>query len=159
MILVSSCLAGLEVRYNGTHRLNHVIRKLMEENKAVTACPELLGGFSTPRDPAEIIGGDGEDVLAGRAKVVDKAGRDVTEEYIKGACATLEMANEVKATAVVLKENSPSCGSSMIYNGDFTGEKIPGNGVTSALLKKHGYTVISEDELANYFPELFPSDE
>lgn len=90
MILVSSCLAGLEVRYNGTHSLNSKIRKLVEENKAITICPELLGGFSTPREPAEIIGGDGEDVLDGKVKVVQKSGKDVTEIYIKGAYATLE---------------------------------------------------------------------
>lgn len=63
MILVSSCLAGLEVRYNGTHSLDDRILELMRENKAISVCPELLGGFSTPREPAEIIGGEGEDVL------------------------------------------------------------------------------------------------
>ncbi|TWI57802.1 DUF523 domain-containing protein [Halalkalibacter nanhaiisediminis] len=148
MILVSSCLAGLEVRYNGTHRLNNKISKLVEENKAVTICPELLGGFSTPREPAEIVGGEGEDVLDGKAKVVEKSGKDVTELYIKGAYATLEKALKMNATTVVLKESSPSCGSSMIYNGHFKGEKIVGNGVTSALLKRNGFQVISEEQLA-----------
>ncbi|WP_077212362.1 DUF523 domain-containing protein [Bacillus dakarensis] len=135
MILVSSCLAGYEVRYNGTHSLNNKIKKLVEENKAVAICPELAGGFSTPREPAEIIGGDGDDVLDGKAKVVEKSGKDVTEFYIKGAYATLEKAITIKATTVILKENSPSCGSSMIYNGEFKGIKNAGNGVTSALLK------------------------
>ncbi len=60
MILVSSCLAGLQVRYNGTHSLDLKISKLIVENKAIPVCPELLGGFSTPREPAEIIGGNGE---------------------------------------------------------------------------------------------------
>ncbi|MCZ8534035.1 Uncharacterized conserved protein YbbK, DUF523 family [Paenisporosarcina quisquiliarum] len=146
MILVSSCLAGLEVRYNGTHSLNSKLRKLVEENKAITICPELLGGFSTPREPAEIIGGDGEDVLDGKAKVIEKSGRDVTEIYIKGAYATLEKAKKINATIVVLKENSPSCGSLMIYNGEFKGKKIIGNGVTSALLKRNGLQVISEEQ-------------
>lgn len=59
MFLVSSCLAGLEVRYNGTHSLVKRISKLVEENKAVTISPELIGGFSTPREPAKIVGGDG----------------------------------------------------------------------------------------------------
>ncbi|MBL4953708.1 DUF523 domain-containing protein [Neobacillus sp. YIM B02564] len=96
MILLSSCLAGLKVRYNGTHSLDNRLAKLIGENKAVTVCPELLGGFSTPREPAEIIGGDGEDVLDGKAKVVEKLGKDVTELYIKGAYATLEMATKKK---------------------------------------------------------------
>lgn len=149
MILVSSCLAGLEVRYNGTHSLDNKISKLIEENKAITVCPELLGGFSTPREPAEIIGGNGEDVLDGNAKVVEKSGRDVTEQYIKGAYVTFNKAKEVNATIVVLKEDSPSCGSSMIYNGEFTGKKIVGNGVTTALLKRNGLRVISEEQFSD----------
>ncbi|WP_449536363.1 DUF523 domain-containing protein [Ferdinandcohnia sp. Marseille-Q9671] len=155
MILVSSCLAGLEVRYNGTHSLDNRINKLVGENKAVTICPELLGGFSTPREPAEIVGGDGEDVLDGRAKVVEQSGKDVTELYIKGAYATLEKAKKINATIVVLKENSPSCGSSMIYNGEFKGKKIVGNGVTSSLLKRNGLQVISEEQFVESSFELF----
>jgi uncharacterized protein YbbK (DUF523 family) len=146
MILVSSCLAGLKVRYNGTHCLDHKILQLVEENKAVTICPELLGGLTTPREPAEIIGGDGEDVLDGRAKVVNKSGKDVTAFFVKGAYAALEKAKEIGATIVVLKENSPSCGSSMIYNGEFMGTKIVGSGVTAALLKRNGLQVISEEQ-------------
>jgi uncharacterized protein YbbK (DUF523 family) len=146
MILVSSCLAGLEVRYNSTHSLNNKIRKLVEEKKATMICPELRGGFSTPREPAEIIGGDGSNVLDGKAKVVEKSGKDVTDMYIKGAYATLEKAQKINATLVVLKENSPSCGSTMIYNGEFIGNKIAGNGVTSALLRRNGLKVISEKQ-------------
>lgn len=149
MILVSSCLAGLEVRYNGTHSLDNMIWKLIEENKAISVCPELLGGFSIPREPAEIVGGNGDDVLDGKAKVIEKSGRDVTVLYIKGAYATLKTAKEVKATIVVLKEYSPSCGSSMIYNGEFKGEKIIGNGVTTALLKRNGLQVISEEQFSD----------
>lgn len=148
MILVSSCLAGLEVRYDGQHSLNKKVRKLVEENNAVTICPELLGGFLTPREPAEIVGGDGGDVLDGKARVIERSGRDVTELYIKGAYNTLDKAIEICATIVVLKENSPSCGSSMIYNGEFTGERVGGNGVTSALLKRNGLRVISEKQFA-----------
>ncbi|WP_462409416.1 2-thiouracil desulfurase family protein [Neobacillus sp. Marseille-QA0830] len=151
MILVSSCLAGLKVRYNGTHSLNEEITILVEQNKAITICPELLGGFSTPREPAEIIGGNGEDVLDGKAKVIEKSGKDVTELYIKGAYATLNKAREVNAAVVVLKEYSPSCGSSMIYNGEFIGKKLEGMGVTSALLKRNGFTVISEEQFAATF--------
>ncbi len=149
MILVSSCLAGLNVRYNGTNSFNSKIAKLVEEKKAVTICPELLGGFSTPREPAEIVGGNGEDVLDGKAKVIEKSGRDVTELYIKGAYATLNKARKINASIVVLKESSPSCGSSMIYNGNFIGEKQKGMGVTSALLLRNGIKVISEEQFAD----------
>lgn len=153
MILVSSCLAGLEVRYNGTHCLNQKIRQMLEQKKAITVCPELLGGFSTPREPAEIIDGDGADVLDGKAKVIEKSGRDVTDLYIEGAYITLRKAQELQVTAVVLKEYSPSCGSSMIYNGEFKGNKIPGDGVTSALLKRNGINVVSEEGLTGLLLE------
>ncbi|GHI01503.1 DUF523 domain-containing protein [Neobacillus kokaensis] len=151
MILVSSCLAGLEVRYNSTHSLNKEIHKLVDENKAVTICPELLGGFLTPREHAEIVGGDGGDVLDGKAEVIEKSGKVVTELYIKGAYAALKKAKEINASGVVLKENSPSCGSSLIYNGEFKGKKIVGNGVTSALLKRNGVKVISEEKFLKDF--------
>ncbi|PFH81128.1 DUF523 domain-containing protein [Bacillus sp. AFS088145] len=154
MILVSSCLAGLEVRYNGSHSLDNRIQKLLQENRAITVCPELLGGFLTPREPAEIVGGYGEDVLDGKAKVVEKSGRDVTELYIKGAYHTLRKAQEVNATIIVLKEYSPSCGSAMIYNGEFKAKKVVGNGVTTALLKRNGLRVISEEKLTDILDEI-----
>lgn len=152
MILVSSCLAGLKVRYNGTHSLNEKIEKLVKDGKATIVCPEILGGLSTPREPAEISGGNGDDVLDGKACVIEKSGKDVTSIYIEGAYRTLKKAQLLKATLVVLKENSPSCGSSMIYDGQFNGNKIYGNGVTSALLKRHNIQVISEET----FWELLP---
>lgn len=109
-------------------------------------CPELLGGFSTPREPAEIIGGTGKDVLAGTAKVIERSGRDVTDLYIKGAYQTLEWAKRLDVTCVVLKEFSPSCGTQAIYDGNFANHKVQGEGVTSALLRQEGYEVISEVE-------------
>ncbi|MFB7155619.1 MULTISPECIES: DUF523 domain-containing protein [unclassified Lysinibacillus] len=146
MILISSCLAGLKVRYNGTDSLDERIQRLVLENKAVTVCPELMGGFSTPREPAEIVGGDGEDVLDGKAIVVEKSGREVTELYLKGAYATLQKALELSATTVILKEYSPSCGSAMIYNGDFNGTKLVGVGATTALLRRNNIGVFSEED-------------
>lgn len=146
MIVVSACLAGLPVRYNGLTSFEEVLCKLVEENKAVTVCPELLGGLLTPRDPAEIVGGSGGDVLDGKAKVINTLGIDVTDAFVKGAFATLEFARKIQASIVVLKENSPSCGNGMIYDGSFTGKKIPGEGVTAALLKRNGIRVISDEQ-------------
>lgn len=148
MILISACLAGLNVRYNGTNSLDEKIQKLVLENKAVTVCPELMGGFSTPREPAEIVGGNGQDVLDGNATVVESSGQDVTDLYLKGAYATLQKALEVGATNVILKEYSPSCGSAKIYNGRFNGTKLAGEGVTTALLRRNNIIVLSEE---NFF--------
>ena len=140
MILVSSCLGGIECRYNGSHAASEKIRRLVEEKKAVMVCPELLGGFTTPREPAE-------DVLKGTTKIVTASGEDVTALYMDGAEKTLAYAKEIGAATVILKENSPSCGSSFIYDGTFSGKKILGDGITSALLKRAGCRVLSEDEL------------
>lgn len=144
--LVSSCLAGVACRYNGTASLDEKIQELVQQEQAKMVCPELLGGFSTPREPAEIIGGTGKDVLAGTAKVIEKGGKDVTDLYIKGAYQTLEWAKKLNVSCVVLKEFSPSCGTKTIYDGNFVNLKVQGEGVTSALLQQEGYTVISEKE-------------
>lgn len=154
MILVSSCLAGNPVRYNGTSCLDSTIQRLIDEKKAIPICPELLGGFVTPREPAEIVGGNGLDVLVGTAKVIERSGNDVTELYLIGAKKTLEIAKEMNVKYVVLKEYSPSCGGKEIYNGAFIGEKIDGMGVTTALLESNGIKVISELELANLKDEI-----
>lgn len=146
VILVSSCLAGLACRYDGSHKLIDRISELVEQNKAVMVCPELLGGFSTPREPAEIKGGTGEDVLEGKAKVYTRSGEDVTELYVKGAYETLKLAKEIRASAVILKESSPSCGTRMIYDGTFNNRKVNGEGITSSLLRKEGFRVLSEEE-------------
>jgi len=147
MIVVSSCLAGLKVRYNETDCLDESMEKLLNDKKIRTVCPELLGGFSTPREPAEIIGGNGYDVLDGKAVVQDRKGNDVTQMYINGAFKTLEFIKSLNPEMVVLKENSPSCGSSFIYTGCFDGTKKDGVGVTTAILRRNGIKVISENEL------------
>ena len=147
MILVSSCLAGNPVRYDGKACLDNTIQQLIAEKKAVAVCPEVLGGLSTPREPAEIVGGDGYDVLAGTAKVIAISGTDVTAEFIDGALKTLQIAQQMNVTQVVLKEDSPSCGSNKIYSGQHDGGKIVGVGVTTALLATNGIKVISEFEL------------
>ncbi len=145
MIVVSACLAGFEVKYNGSHNLNKKINEWFKEKKAIPVCPEVLGGLSIPREPAEIVGGSGEDVLDGKAKVITNTGKDVTREFIKGAEETLKIVKEAEAKIIIMKERSPSCGSSMIYNGNFNGEKTAGNGVTAALLKRNGIIVVSEE--------------
>ncbi|WP_406678007.1 DUF523 domain-containing protein [Moorella sp. ACPs] len=148
-ILVSACLAGEKCKYSGSHNLIPAIAELVRRGKAVPACPETLGGLTIPRSPAEIQGGNGYDVLAGRARVVDEEGRDVTAAFLRGAAATLTKAREIEAELVVLKEKSPSCGSKLIYDGTFTGTTRPGPGVTTALLREHGFRVISEEEFAS----------
>ena len=154
MILVSACLAGFDVKYNGSHNLNEKIKKWFDEKKAIPICPEVLGGLSIPREPAEIVGGEGEDVLDGHAKVITNNGIDVTEQFMKGANETLKIALDLNATMVILKERSPSCGSSLIYSGEFNGSKKKGTGVTAALLKRNGIQVLSEENFIKLLKEM-----
>lgn len=110
-------------------------------------CPEVDGGLGTPRPPAEIVGGDGADVLAGRAQVMTVDGADVTEAYIAGADRALVAAQRSGARAAILKARSPSCGCGAIYDGTFSRTLTPGDGVTAALLQAHGIEVVTDDDL------------
>ncbi len=147
MILISACLAGFNVRYDGGNARNDLAVKLVAMGQAVTVCPEIMGGFSTPRVPAEIQGGTGQDVLAGRAKVMNRAGCDVTREYLQGAEMVLKIAQDHGVTVAFLKQKSPACGTKLVYDGKFAGNKIPGQGVTAALLQKHGIKCFGDEEL------------
>src|SRR5699024_4112396 len=105
------------------------------------------------RETAEVIGGDGRDVLFGKETVMTQPGKDVTAEYVARAYRALERAKKVNASIIVLKEYSPSCGSQIIYDGTFSSEKIAGEGVTSALLKREGFNVISERQFLGLLEE------
>lgn len=142
--LVSACLLGQAVRYDGGHCLVDALQQLFDRNQAIAFCPEVAGGLSTPRLPAEIVAGNAEMVLRGQAKVLDSAGHDVTAAFVTGAQRCLALAQQHQVTHVILKSNSPSCGSTHIYDGRFTGTKIEGQGVTAALLKQHGFHVMTE---------------
>lgn len=157
MLLVSACLAGEPVRYDGKSCAVSLIRSLIAQGKAKAICPECLGGLPTPRPAAEIRGGNGDDVLAGRAKVIDTSGNDVSAAFIAGAYQALKIVQYYEATAIVLKENSPSCGSQFIYSGQFNGQKQAGFGVTAALLKQHGFQVIAEHQLEQWYTNQQPS--
>ncbi|OTG85769.1 hypothetical protein B9T34_18420 [Acinetobacter sp. ANC 3813] len=147
--LISACLAGQPVRYDGKAFQHQALQLLIQQNKAITACPEMLGGLSCPREPAEIRGGSAQDVLAGRAQVITAQGLDVTQEFLDGAYKTLALVQKNHIQIAVLKENSPSCGSNMIYSGCLNGNKIAGMGITAALLRQHGIQVMSEQEFLN----------
>jgi uncharacterized protein YbbK (DUF523 family) len=146
MIGASACLCGLECRYDAKANTVVEIEDLYKSGMVVDICPEQMGGLPTPRIPAEIQNGDGRDVWKGTAKVVSKTGADVTDQFKKGAMEALKRIQSLGVKKVILKERSPSCGSNLIYNGQFDGTKIPGFGVTSALFIENGIEVLSEEE-------------
>ena len=146
MVMVSRCLAGEFCRYDGKMKRSSLMDKLERENtEYILFCPECMGGLSTPREPAEIVGGDGRDVLSGKARLVNKAGIDVTREFMEGARQSLALAESCRPAAIYMKSRSPSCGKGCIYDGTFQGKLIDGNGVTAELLMQRGFTVIAVD--------------
>lgn len=146
MKIVSACLVGVKCRYDQQLARHKNIETFIQCEGVISVCPEQLGGLPTPRNPAEIVGGDGVDVLDGNAKVIDNQGHDVTQEFIDGAYRVLELAQTFRASNAVFKQNSPSCGSKWIYDGSFSGNKKKGVGVTVALLLRSGLKVTSEEE-------------
>ncbi len=146
-VLVSACLAGRRCRFDGSANQDDEVASLVAAGRAVLVCPEELGGLGTPRPAAEIVGGDGRDVLAGRARVVTHEGRDVTHEYVAGARLALEAAQRSGARRAVLKARSPSCGKGCIYDGTFTRTQTSGDGVTAALLEANDIEVVTEEML------------
>ncbi len=145
-LAVSACLLGRPCRYDGGSKAHGAVQALAEREEALPLCPECLGGLKIPREPSEIVGGDGADVLAGRARVISRAGTDVTEAFIQGARVALAQCQKAGIEEAVLKARSPSCGSGSIYDGSFCGKTRPGWGVAAALLRENGIRVRSEED-------------
>lgn len=149
-VLVSACLLGKRVRYDGDAKTlsSMILTQWKAEGRVVPVCPEVDAGLPTPRPPAEIIAGDGAGVLAGSAQVVDRCGENLTEAFLEGASLALRLCRRHDIKVAVLTEHSPSCGSTQIYDGSFSGAKRPGAGVTAVLLRQHGVRVFGQHEIA-----------
>ncbi len=148
-ILVSRCLLGDPVRYDGRSKaLSHpLLEKWLNEGRLVPVCPELEGGLPVPRPAAEISGGDGGAVLDGAARVITEQGTDITGAFLSGARRALETARAAGCNAALLKERSPSCGCRRIHDGTFGGGLREGRGVTAALLERNGIRTFCEDDI------------
>ena len=142
-ILISACLLGVPCRYDGAAKPHPLAAALAERHELVPVCPEQLGGLPTPRPPAERQGD----------AVRTQAGADVTEQYRRGAEEAARLCRLLGCQAAVLKERSPSCGSGEIYDGTFTGARVPGDGVTAERLRAGGTPVYGESELQRLLGE------
>ena len=147
-VLVSRCLLGHRVRYDGGASGPYAqLAQWQDEGRVIDLCPEVAGGLPTPRAAAEIPGGQGVEVLAGKASVITTEGEDVTEAFVSGAQQALALVERHGIRIAILKANSPSCGNRLTYDGSFSGTKVEGQGVTAALLTRAGVQVFSELEL------------
>lgn len=139
-ILVSKCLFGGDpVRYDGKSKEERDLRflKWKKEGRLIPVCPEVFGGLTVPRPDAQRRG----------ARIIARTGRDVTEEYIRGAEEAVRLAVRYDVVCAIMKEKSPSCGSQIIYDGEFSGNLIEGQGITTERLRSAGIKVFSEEQL------------
>ncbi len=143
-LAISACLAGKNCRYDGTNKSHQAVLNLISTD-TVLICPEELGGLGTPRPPAGLVGGDGNDVWDGKARVINQNGEDVTQAFCQGALLALENARKMGCRMAVLKARSPSCGKGVAGGID---HPVVGDGVTTALFRRAGIEVFTEEELA-----------
>ncbi|MBM6859936.1 DUF523 domain-containing protein [Clostridium saudiense] len=146
MYLISACLCGVNCKYNSGNNYSKYCDDLFKSGKAILICPEQLGGLPTPRIPSEMIE-KAEKILKREGKILAKDGRDVTEEFVKGANEVEKIAKKLNIEGAILKDGSPSCGVNYVYDGTFTGKKIKGRGITAEILVKNGISVISENDI------------
>jgi len=145
-ILVSACLLGLPTRYDGTSKGSRAVMDFLQRGNLlpVPICPEQLAGMSTPREKTFFKSGNGLDVLAGEGHVVSESGASMNDIFCRGASMVLQIGHLSHCRRALLKERSPSCGVHLIYRGD---ARVPGTGVTTALLIEEGFEVFSEEDL------------
>ena len=143
-VLVSACLAGVHSRYDGACNFNKALiqRLELEGCVIVPVCPEQLGGLPTPRSPAEIVGGEGRDVLEGNAGLINEDGENVTENYIRGAQEVARLARMLGVKRAYLKSKSPACGVDGIKR---SGRIVGGMGVCAERLVRMGVEVVEVD--------------
>lgn len=134
-IVVSDCLRGIACRYDGGSKPSEAVLSLCNRTEALGVCPEREAGLPVPRPPAEQRDGG----------VWGADGTDLTSSFARGAQTCLRMAQEHGAPLAVLKEKSPSCGPSCVYDGTYSGRLVKGAGVFARLLRKEGVCVVSED--------------
>ncbi|MEW6352254.1 MAG: DUF523 domain-containing protein [Thermodesulfobacteriota bacterium] len=142
-ILISGCLAGLRVRYDGNARPHPLLQELARNAVLVPCCPEILGGLGVPRPRCRFVGGDGRAVLKGAARIIDSAGNDRTDAFLRGAEEVMKVCRLIRPDLVIFKEGSPSCG---VRRVDIEGTKQEGCGVTTAMLESLTARIITEED-------------
>lgn len=136
-ILVSACLLGENCKYNGKNNCSDSVFDFVTGHEVIAVCPEIFGGLGVPRSPAEIVGG----------QVINKDGKNVTQEYINGAETALNIALENGVDIAVLQSRSPSCGVKQIYDGSFSGTLVDGKGIFAELLEKHNIKIVDVEDI------------
>ena len=141
-VAISKCLLGAPVRYDGGSVPSAAVEALAARVEAICVCPEVLGGLPVPRCPVELCSG----------RALCKDGVDVTQAFEMGAFRACELVDGV--SLAILKEKSPSCGSTKIYDGSHMGRLIDGRGIFASRLIEKGVCVVSELDVERYHPSV-----
>ena len=136
-ILISACLLGENCKYNGGNNYSARAAEFVKGHEVIPICPERLAGMPAPRPNSEIVNGE----------IMNRAGRSVDADYRRGAQMALEIARREQPDLVILQSRSPTCGVNQIYDGTFSGKKIPGHGVFAEALINEGFRVIDVEDL------------
>ena len=142
--IVSACLLGKPVRYDGGSKPCRAVLDLAEKLEVTLVCPETAARLPVPRPPAEQRDG----------RVWLRDGTDVTEAFRRGSEEMLAVARRTGAPLAVLKAKSPSCGVHVIYDGTYTGNLTEGEGVFARLLEEEGICVVSEETVQSCKPSV-----
>lgn len=134
--VVSACLAGCKCRYDGKDNLCPKVKQLVDEGRAITVCPEVMGGMTTPRIPSERKDG----------KIINSIGEDNTSYFIKGVEKSIEIVKEHNIKKAILKAKSPSCGNKYIYDGTFSKTLTEGKGLLAEKLSEIGVEIYDEGD-------------
>ncbi len=136
-LIISACLLGTNCKYNGKNNYSELVEELKKKYELIPVCPEVMGGLSIPRLPSEINGD----------KVISKDGTDVTFNFLSGAYQVQQLVGIYNINKALLKDGSPSCGSTYIYDGTFTKNRINGMGITAKLLNENNIKIYNENEI------------
>jgi len=104
-LLVSGCLTGRSIRFDGGHKHNRYLMEVLGRHfELVSVCPEISAGLGVPREPIRLVS------LVGdlRVRGTRDAALDVTDRIDRACEICLGHASRV--AGAVLKRGSPTCG-------------------------------------------------
>ena len=139
-IVVSACLLGENCKYNGGNNRNPAVLEYVRGREVLPLCPEMMAGMGCPRTPIEIVDG----------VLTDRDGNNVDNAVREAVARALERLDGEEIQCAILQSRSPTCGVNQVYDGTFTGKRIPGSGIFAQALKAAGYRVIDAEDIGQY---------
>ncbi len=136
-LVVSGCLLGEKVRYNGTHKHEPLIVELFKEQfNIVSICPEVEMGLGVPRPPMHLEKSENNSLLK-----VTHSTEDLTEVALSTSKRILD---SLVFHGAILKSKSPSCGYKSVT---LMGSHSMASGLFAQYIEDHNIPIIDENDL------------